>query len=397
MEQTREALPRHVRHRVHRRARQVVDAADARRQAHSRGGLPDRHAHGRRGPDRARRGLSGSPASSWPADVPALRRQRERTSRQGHERLARRRRRQGRLRLRDGRRQGRGGDDVILVRKETNPDDLPGMVAARRHPDQPRRQDLARRRRRPRHGAYVRRRRRVARRRRPRAARLHVARRHRQRGRRHLDRRHDRRGVPRRGARRRLPRRAYFEGEDVDDPTGDLGRRRDRDSVTASCRRRRVAAARPRQRRHRRGRQPAPAASAPRASACAAPSTCSSASVANSSRPDRRRDDRRSSRPRSTSCCRCSARTSSRSSRRWTVCPVTIRLIDPPLHEFLPDLTELSVKVALAEAKGSARPARAQLLTAVRRLHEANPMLGLRGVRLGIRSPACSRCRPARS
>jgi pyruvate,orthophosphate dikinase len=67
--------------------------------------------------------------------------------------------------------------------------------------------------------------------------------------------------------------------------------------------------------------------------------------------------------------------------------PVTIRLIDPPLHEFLPDITELSVKVALAEAKGTADPDDERLLAAVRRLHEANPMLGLRGVRLGLVIP----------
>jgi pyruvate, orthophosphate dikinase len=65
--------------------------------------------------------------------------------------------------------------------------------------------------------------------------------------------------------------------------------------------------------------------------------------------------------------------------------PVTIRLIDPPLHEFLPDLTELSVKIALA---GDAATEKDQeLLTAVRRLHEQNPMLGLRGVRLGLVIP----------
>jgi pyruvate,orthophosphate dikinase len=65
--------------------------------------------------------------------------------------------------------------------------------------------------------------------------------------------------------------------------------------------------------------------------------------------------------------------------------PVTIRLIDPPLHEFLPDLTELSVEIALAGDK--ADPHRAALLDAVRRLHEQNPMLGLRGVRLGLVIP----------
>jgi pyruvate,orthophosphate dikinase len=67
--------------------------------------------------------------------------------------------------------------------------------------------------------------------------------------------------------------------------------------------------------------------------------------------------------------------------------PVTVRLIDPPLHEFLPDLTELSVKVALAKAAGQPVDADERVLAAVRRLHEANPMLGLRGVRLGLVIP----------
>jgi pyruvate, orthophosphate dikinase len=68
--------------------------------------------------------------------------------------------------------------------------------------------------------------------------------------------------------------------------------------------------------------------------------------------------------------------------------PVTIRLIDPPLHEFLPDLTELSVKVALAEKEaGGATEKDRKLLDAVRRLHEQNPMLGLRGVRLVLVIP----------
>ena len=67
--------------------------------------------------------------------------------------------------------------------------------------------------------------------------------------------------------------------------------------------------------------------------------------------------------------------------------PVTVRLIDPPLHEFLPDRTELAVKVALAESKGLAEPGDVRLLAAVNRLHECNPMLGLRGVRLGLVTP----------
>ncbi|MBC2934115.1 pyruvate, phosphate dikinase [Nocardioides sp. zg-1228] len=71
--------------------------------------------------------------------------------------------------------------------------------------------------------------------------------------------------------------------------------------------------------------------------------------------------------------------------------PVTIRLLDPPLHEFLPDLTDLSVEVALAEERGEVDERAATLLTHVRRLHEQNPMLGLRGVRLGIQIPGLFR------
>ncbi|OKL48389.1 pyruvate, phosphate dikinase [Boudabousia liubingyangii] len=70
--------------------------------------------------------------------------------------------------------------------------------------------------------------------------------------------------------------------------------------------------------------------------------------------------------------------------------PMTVRLIDPPLHEFLPDLTELEVKVAVAEALHKDGPELAKdkrMLTAVRKMHEANPMLGLRGVRLGLYLP----------
>jgi pyruvate, orthophosphate dikinase len=65
--------------------------------------------------------------------------------------------------------------------------------------------------------------------------------------------------------------------------------------------------------------------------------------------------------------------------------PVVIRLIDPPLHEFLPDLTDLSVKIALDGDKATDKDK--ALLAAVRRLHEQNPMLGLRGVRLGLVIP----------
>ncbi|MDO4244139.1 MAG: pyruvate, phosphate dikinase [Actinomyces sp.] len=67
--------------------------------------------------------------------------------------------------------------------------------------------------------------------------------------------------------------------------------------------------------------------------------------------------------------------------------PMTIRLIDPPLHEFLPDLTELSVKVAIDRERGTLDPADEALLAVVRRQHEANPMLGLRGARLLLTQP----------
>lgn len=67
--------------------------------------------------------------------------------------------------------------------------------------------------------------------------------------------------------------------------------------------------------------------------------------------------------------------------------PVTVRLLDPPLHEFLPDITELSVRVALAESRKDSNENDLRLLQAVHRLHEQNPMLGLRGVRLGLVIP----------
>ncbi len=67
--------------------------------------------------------------------------------------------------------------------------------------------------------------------------------------------------------------------------------------------------------------------------------------------------------------------------------PVTVRLLDPPLHEFLPNQVDLAVEVALGEARGEDVSERKQVLQKVNELHEANPMLGLRGVRLGIVKP----------
>jgi pyruvate, orthophosphate dikinase len=77
--------------------------------------------------------------------------------------------------------------------------------------------------------------------------------------------------------------------------------------------------------------------------------------------------------------------------------PVTVRLLDPPLHEFLPDQVELATQVAVARATGKRKvtirgdvftvKAAEEILSKVDELHEANPMLGLRGVRLGIVKP----------
>ena len=67
--------------------------------------------------------------------------------------------------------------------------------------------------------------------------------------------------------------------------------------------------------------------------------------------------------------------------------PVTVRLLDPPLHEFLPDSKDLAAKVAEAEARGENAGELVRQLRIAERLEEVNPMLGLRGVRLGVLRP----------
>jgi pyruvate,orthophosphate dikinase len=76
--------------------------------------------------------------------------------------------------------------------------------------------------------------------------------------------------------------------------------------------------------------------------------------------------------------------------------PVTIRTLDPPLHEFLPKREELMVELATLQAKHPKKNARkiakkAKLLRAIEELHEFNPMLGHRGCRLGITYPEITR------
>ena len=65
--------------------------------------------------------------------------------------------------------------------------------------------------------------------------------------------------------------------------------------------------------------------------------------------------------------------------------PVVIRLIDPPLHEFLPNLEEQLVKVTKAGEQATEEDR--ELLATIKSLHEQNPMLGLRGCRLGLMIP----------
>jgi pyruvate,orthophosphate dikinase len=74
--------------------------------------------------------------------------------------------------------------------------------------------------------------------------------------------------------------------------------------------------------------------------------------------------------------------------------PVIIRLIDPPLHEFLPSHDQLLIEVTELRIKGDNPDLLAekeQMLAAVESMREANPMLGLRGVRLGIHMPGVTK------
>ena len=187
------------------------------------------------------------------------------------------------------------------------------------HPHLARRQDLARRRGRPRHGQDLRVRRGVA-------GRGHQAppddraeRRGRGGGRRHLRRRHLRRGLPRRGPGRRLPGRGVLRGPArrrlAEGRRPGQGRAPDHDLV-----RRAPPALRPGQRRHPRGRRARP----PLRRAGHRPVPHRAHVPRRAARADRAADPgrgrRRARARRSTSCCRCSATTSSPSSPPWAAC-----------------------------------------------------------------------------
>ena len=95
--------------------------------------------------------------------------------------------------------------------------------------------------------------------------------------------------------------------------------------------------------------------------------------------------DPRTRRPRRSRSCASPRRpTSSGSSRRWTACRSSSAVLDPPLHEFLPDVESLLVKQADG---GPHATRRSKLLEAAKAWREANPMIGVRGVRLGVLKP----------
>ena len=67
--------------------------------------------------------------------------------------------------------------------------------------------------------------------------------------------------------------------------------------------------------------------------------------------------------------------------------PMTVRLLDPPLHEFLPSKEDLIAEVATLKAQGKDAKEKEELLHVVEGLSESNPMMGLRGCRLGLTYP----------
>ena len=279
------------------------------------------------------------------------------------------------------RREGRPGPPRDQPRRPVRDDRRRGRA------HQPRRQDLARGRRRPGHGQDLRLRRRGAAGRHQGEA-VHRPRRHRrQRGRRHLHRRLDRPGLARRGAGRAVGRRPLLRGRDR---PGRRGRRRHRAqrAPDPDPRRREAAAGRPDQRRHPGGLRPRPAVR--RAGHRPVPDRAHvprrPAAAGREADPGRR--TRTSGTPRSTQLEPLQKQDFLEIFEAMDGLPVDVRLLDPPLHEFLPDLTELSVRVALAEERGEPDEGSLRLLAAVQSACTSqNPMLGLRGVRLGLVVP----------
>ncbi len=243
---------RHVRHRVHDRARAAVDAADPRGQADRgrgvRGGVPAR----RRGPDRHGRGPApGDRRTARPPDVPEVRRRLRRDrARHRHERLPRCREWCRRLRQHDRRGAGRQGREGHPRPPRDEPGRPEGHDRRSGHPDQPRWPHQPRRRRRPRNGQDLRVRGRGAAGRRREQDADGAGRDSGRRGRHALDRRRHRRGVPRRGARRAVAGRRVLRGH-----RGPGGRGCERPAARRAPdhqpRRRAAAAAGARQRRHR--------------------------------------------------------------------------------------------------------------------------------------------------
>jgi pyruvate,orthophosphate dikinase len=136
------------------------------------------------------------------------------------------------------------------------------------------------------------------------------------------------------------------------------------------------------------------AISAPRASACAAPSTCSLTATASR----HARDDpagQGTSAPQGARQAAAMQRGLCRAVRDHGGLPVTIRLLDPPLHEFLPHGEDEEIP----KSGGRHRPWTSIPESCARavELHEFNPMLGHRGCRLAVSYPELPRCRPAPS
>ena len=270
------------------------------------------------------------------------------------------------------------------------------MVVARGHPHQPRRQDLARGRRRPRHGPHLRLRRRGARRRPARTAGSPcAAARPLRRGRRHLDRRHHRRGLRRRRAGGGLLGGALLRGRG----------RRDDPIVAAvaaadGARGRRPPAAGARQRRHRR-RTPRRA----RRFGAQGIGLCRTEHMFLGERRqlvenlDRRRGRGRTRRRALAELLPLQRQDFTEILEAMDGLPVTIRLIDPPLHEFLPDFTELSVAGGARgrRAATARQPARASCSRRSAGCTSRTRCSACAGSGSASSSPGCSRCRPGRS